>query len=205
MDKRTVLVLDNLGDMKNRIKELREAVGLTQPELAKLADTTKNQLTKLESGARRLSDHWAQRLAPHLGVQPYELFMSSEVVTPLRFVPLVGTISCGDWQEAVENALGQVPAVQGGSRVFALQAQGDSMNELIADRGYVYVDPDDTELRDDKIYVVVNGDNEATVKKFKANPARLVPCSDNPNHREILLGNAPCSVIGRVVGSFSPH
>lgn len=205
MDKRTVLVLDNLGDMKNRIKELREARGLTQPALAKLAGTTKNQLVKLESGSRRLSDHWAQRLAPHLGVQPYELFMSAEVVTPLRFVPLVGSISCGDWQEAVEHALGQVPAVQGGSRVFALQAQGDSMNELIADKGYVYVDPDDTELRDDKIYVVINGENEATVKKFRANPARLVPCSDNPNHQEIMLGNSPCRVIGRVVGSFSPH
>ena len=55
----------------NRIKELRLAAGLTQTELAELAGTTKNQLVKLEGGARRLSDHWADRLALHLRVQPH--------------------------------------------------------------------------------------------------------------------------------------
>jgi transcriptional regulator with XRE-family HTH domain len=63
------------GDEMNRIKELRLAAGLTQTELAELAGTTKNQLTKLEGGARRLSDHWADRLAPHLGIERHELFM----------------------------------------------------------------------------------------------------------------------------------
>lgn len=205
MDKQPLLILDSLGDMKNRIKELRESAGFTQTALAELAGTTKNQLVKLESGARRLSDHWAQRLAPHLGVHPYELFMPDNSVTPLRFVPLVGTISCGNWQEAVEQASGQVPAVDGGSRVFALRAQGDSMNSLIADQGYVYVDPDDRDLLDGKIYVVMNGSGETTAKKFRANPARLVPCSDNPEHKEVVLGGEPFTVIGRVVGSFSPH
>ena len=192
--------------MKNRIKELREARSLTQPELAELAGTTKNQLVKLESGSRRLSDHWAQRIAPHLGVQPYELFMPEHAVTPLRAVPLVGNISCGNWQEAVENALGQVPAtVDGGPRVFALKAIGDSMDDLIAEGGYVYVDPDDTDLIDCKIYVILNSEGEATAKKFKVDPARLVPCSSNPAHKEMMIGGEAFTVVGRVIGSFNPH
>lgn len=191
--------------MTNRIKALREALGLTQNALAELAGTTKNQLVKLEGGSRRLSDHWAQRIAPHLGVQPYELFMSGNNVTPLRSVPLVGNISCGNWQEAVESAAGYVPAISGGSRVFALKAVGDSMNKLIAEGGYVYVDPDDTDLIDGKIYVVLNGEGEATAKMFKVDPARLIPCSDNPQHQAITLGAETFSVIGRVVGSYNPH
>lgn len=192
-------------DMANRIKELREAAGLTQDALAALAGTTKNQLTKLESGARRLSDHWAQRLAPHLDVQPFELFMPADAVKPLRSVALVGNISCGDWQEAVENAPSYVPGVDGGTYVFALKAQGDSMNKLIADEGYVYVDPDETNLLDGRIYAVMNGDGETTCKMYKNDPARLVPCSDNPAYKEMLLGGEPCTVIGRVIGSFTPH
>ena len=152
------MIVGNNADMGNRIKSLRKKMGLTQETLAKLAGTTKNQLVKLENGDRRLSDHWAQRLASHLGVQPYELFMPESANSTLRFVPLVGHIACGDWREAVEAADGSVPAVAGGANVFALRAQGDSMNLLIREDGYVYVDPDDTDLTDGRSYVVMNGD-----------------------------------------------
>lgn len=199
------IILGNTEGMGNRIKELRKAQKLTQKALAELAGTTKNQLVKLENGDRRLSDHWAQRLAPHLGVQPYELFMTpSQGVKSLRFVPLVGHISCGDWKLAVEHADGVVPAVAGGANVFALRAQGDSMDQLIQDDGYVYVDPDDRDLIDGKVYAVMNGSNETTAKRYRANPARLVPCSNNPDHRETVIGDDQFIVVGRIVGTYSP-
>lgn len=190
--------------MGNRIKELRIAAGLTQPKLAELAETTKNQLQKLEKGERRLSDHWAQRIAAHLGVQPFELFMTEGARVPVRFVPLIGSIQCGDWVEAVQTPEGQVPAINGGVNVFALRAQGDSMNRLITPEGYVYVDPDDRDMIDGKVYVVMNGDGEATAKMYRANPARLSPCSDNPVYQDAMLGGHPFTVIGRVVGTYSP-
>ena len=74
-----MLLAGNYADMKNRIAELRKAKGLTAEALAGLAGTKKTQLGKLERGERRLSDHWAARLAPHLGVQPYELLMPAGV------------------------------------------------------------------------------------------------------------------------------
>jgi transcriptional regulator with XRE-family HTH domain len=61
--------------VSNRIKELRKARGLTQTQLAILAGTTLSQMTKLELGLRSLNQRWALRLAPHLGVQPHEIFM----------------------------------------------------------------------------------------------------------------------------------
>lgn len=199
-----MLLVDKLSDMGNRIKELRVARGLTQPQLAKLAGTTKNQLAKLEGGDRRLSDHWAQRLAPSLEVQPYELFMREGENVPVRFVPLVGHISCGDWKEAINEADGSVPAVAGGVNVFALRAQGDSMDRLISPSGYVYVDPDDRELTDGKVYAVMNGSGETTAKQYRAQPARLVPCSNNPDYCETVIGSDQFTVVGRVVGTYSP-
>ena len=60
----------------NRIKELRETAGLTLEEVAERANTSFQQVQRLESGARRLTDKWMVRLAPALGVQPHELMDS---------------------------------------------------------------------------------------------------------------------------------
>lgn len=204
MHKRPVVVLDNLGDMTNRVKELRKAAGLTQDALAKLAGTTKNQLVKLEGGNRRLSDHWAQRLAPFLGVQAYELFMPEGAKEPLRFVPLIGDIACGNWREAIEHADGSVPAVAGGPSVFALRTSGNSMDKLITPGGYVYVDPDDRDLIEGKVYAVMNSEGETTAKLYRGQPARLIPCSNDASYQETIIGTDQFTVIGRVVGTYSP-
>lgn len=202
-----VRAIPNLGTcaaMANRVAELREALGLSQSDLAEMIGTTKSQLGKLERGERRLSDHWAQRLAPHLGVQAFELFMPNGMSITLRQVPLIGRISCGNWQEAIENPEGSVPTISGGPRSFALRPEGDSMDQLIADGdGYVVIDPDQLDLIDGKVYAVMNGDCETTVKMYRASPARLVPCSSNPSHKTILVGKDEFRTIGRVVWKAS--
>lgn len=59
--------------MANRIKELREARGLTLEQVAEGADTTFQQVQRLEKGERRLTDKWMARLAKPLGCAPAEL------------------------------------------------------------------------------------------------------------------------------------
>jgi transcriptional regulator with XRE-family HTH domain len=69
-------VLLHFPDMKalpNRIREWREARGLSQQELADMAGCSKMQISGLERGRPQLDVHWMQRLAPHLGVTPGEL------------------------------------------------------------------------------------------------------------------------------------
>lgn len=62
----------------NRIKQLREAAGLTLYEVAEAANTSLQQVQRLETGARRLTDHWMRRLAPPLGVKPAALLADQE-------------------------------------------------------------------------------------------------------------------------------
>lgn len=74
----------NENDTPNRIKELREAIGLSQAELARMANVTPSALNKVELGSRGLDQQWMRRLAPLLGVTPAELL-------PLSDMPLVLT------------------------------------------------------------------------------------------------------------------
>jgi len=48
-------------------------VGMTDPQLAALAQTTKQQIHKLRHGQRKLTVQWAKRLAPHLDCTWQEL------------------------------------------------------------------------------------------------------------------------------------
>ena len=48
-------------------------VSITDPQLAALAETTKQQVHKLRHGQRKLTVQWAKRLAPHLDCTWQEL------------------------------------------------------------------------------------------------------------------------------------
>jgi len=48
--------------MENRLRQLREAKKLTQGELASRIGTTGDQISRLESGERRLTVNWLSRL-----------------------------------------------------------------------------------------------------------------------------------------------
>jgi len=51
----------------NRLAVCMKIAKMTDPGLAKLANTTKQQIFKLRRGERNLTVQWAKRLAPHLG------------------------------------------------------------------------------------------------------------------------------------------
>ena len=57
----------------NRIQELLDARGMSQADLARVANVTPSALNKVLKGTRGLDQEWMRRLAPHLGVTPAEL------------------------------------------------------------------------------------------------------------------------------------
>ncbi|WP_206860566.1 helix-turn-helix domain-containing protein [Lysobacter changpingensis] len=59
--------------MINRIKALREARGLSLEALAVLVGTTNQQISHLESGKRRLTVDWLNRLGAALSCHPWTL------------------------------------------------------------------------------------------------------------------------------------
>lgn len=63
--------------LKNRVREHRERIGMTLERLAELAETTPQQISRLELGKRRLTDGWMQRLSVALNVRKAELLIES--------------------------------------------------------------------------------------------------------------------------------
>lgn len=72
--------------MTNRIKELREAAGLSQEELASKVHTSGQQIGRLENGSRRLTIEWVMRLAKALNVPSSELLPRDKKGQPSKFV-----------------------------------------------------------------------------------------------------------------------
>lgn len=71
--------------MGNRIRELREEAGFTLEQLAEVAGTSLQQISRLEKAERRLTDDWMRRIAPALGVLPAAL-LSNETPDVVKVV-----------------------------------------------------------------------------------------------------------------------
>lgn len=61
----------------NRIKELREAAGLSSDELGERVGTSGSQIRKLEKGERRLTTEWMGRIAEALLVSVQDLISNT--------------------------------------------------------------------------------------------------------------------------------
>jgi len=61
----------------NRIREIREAAGLSVDEVAERAGTSGTQIRRLETGTRRLTVDWMQRLAEALECSPADLIATA--------------------------------------------------------------------------------------------------------------------------------
>lgn len=59
------------------LKDFREAAGLTQDQLADMADTSQPQIAKLERGERRMTLDWAVKLGRALNIDPTLLLPES--------------------------------------------------------------------------------------------------------------------------------
>lgn len=62
----------------NRIRELREAIGLSQAELARRINVTPPALQKVEIGTRKLDQQWMRRVSRALGCTPADLLPSQD-------------------------------------------------------------------------------------------------------------------------------
>lgn len=167
---------------------------MTQVKLAELIGIEANKVSKILSGERKVT-------VAEMDVIRAVLCDDSPATPPLRAIPIIGQVAAGNWREAVEHTASYMPQPDPSTppRAFALRVTGDSMDHYVDDGGTVIVDPDDKALYPGRFYVIINGDGETTFKQFQADPARLVPCSSNPAHQEILIGGGSFDVVGRVI------
>ena len=128
-------------------------------------------------------------------------------------VPVLGKIAAGQpilAEEYLEGYLPVEPNIYGMTNqeeYFYLKVSGDSMNQKVQDGDYVLIHKQDYAEDGDVIVAIVNGDNEATLKRYKKLNEQFIllePMSTNPIHenRTIDLKETNFQVIGKAIGKF---
>jgi repressor LexA len=171
--------------------------GLTQADLAREMGLHQSAVHNMLAGKRGVSAAEASYIYRRLNIDR----------TPdVHMVPIIGLTSAGNWREAILRSGGVMPVPKrvASDRAFAVEVVGDSMDRIIPDGGYAVVDPDQTQLYNDKVYLIANEEHDAQVKLYRSNPARFEPASNNELHQTLIVGEQNIKVIGRVVWQGAP-
>lgn len=177
---------------RDLVRKTMKQLKVTQKNMADRLGLNQSAVSNILNGARQVKVHEASLIYKILGLSRN---------ADIQMVPVIGLTNAGNWREAVASPGGQVPMPSGkaGSRAFAVEVKGDSMDHLFQEGEYVVCDPDQTQLYNDKVYLIENDEHETTVKLYRANPARFEPMSSNETHQPVFIGGSPVKVIGRVI------
>ena len=211
------------NSIASQIKKLRNGRGWTQPQLADKLSVSKQTISNWETGIKVPRMGSLQKLADLFNVKIGEITNASieyddasilnkpsNIIYPLSDslqrvrIPIIGEIACGDPITAEENIEGyteetfEKPIPSG--TLFALRCKGHSMEPTIHDGSLVTIRDQPTVEDGEIAAVLVDGDNEATLKRVKHQGDLIMLMPDNKEYDPIILDkNNPGRIVGKAV------
>ncbi|WP_368739852.1 LexA family protein [Enterococcus casseliflavus] len=187
------------------LKKRREELNLSQESVAESIGVTKATVSKWEKGdiANMKRDKIAL-LAKVLKVSPLSILGLEDVSDSDRvMIPILGTIMCGEPILAEENIEGyreEIADFLPSGELFFLKTKGDSMVPTVPENSYVLLRKQE-DVEDGEIAaVIINGDNEATLKRVKRQNGIVMLIADNKDCSPILITpENPARIIGKAV------
>lgn len=193
-------ILDHLKEEKDlSISEIARRVGMAKSAVSRYFNRTR------EFPLSRLDD-----FAKAFNVDP-EYLLGIDFPKPTNIVflekitkiPMIGTIAAGTPILAEQNIEDYLPVVESTlpkGEIIALSIRGNSMSPGIPDNSNVLIrlqpDVEDGEIA----AVLVNGDNEATLKRIKRQNGLIMLIADNPDYPPIIVTKElPAKIIGKAV------
>lgn len=202
----------------NRLKLLREEKGLSQPEMANFLKISVPAYSYYENEKRDMSTVIQKKLANFFGVSIDYLVgnsneRNSNLKNKLYSIPVLGRVPAGEPLLAEENIEGYLPIdpimynLNTPDNLFFLRVVGESMNKVVANGSFVLVRKQDYAETGDVVVALVNGDNEATLKRFKDLENNFVMLEPDSTYAEfapriINLRDTEFRIIGKVIGDF---
>lgn len=191
-------------DMRIRLKELRESLGLTQEDMAEEIGLSVSYYNRMENANRPISSKWLEKIASHFNI-PVTRLLSDDSATnrvAVQEVVVRGAVQAGVWVQAVEwpeedRYAVVIPRLALNARnIYGLEVRGPSMNLFYPEKAVLICVPLDQLGRDLKHedHVVVerrgpDGSVEATVKELVIDDdgrAWLWPRSRHPAFQQPL-------------------
>lgn len=174
-----------------RIRSRREALGMTQTELADALSTTKQNIYKYENGIiSNIPSDKIEAMAEILKTTPaYLMGWEEETVLPpnieplgsMQKSPLVGQIACGTPILAEQNIEDYVDLPGHIRADFALTCKGESMIGAGIRTGDIVYIRKQEEVENGQIAAVMVGGDEATLKRVYTKPGVVQLVAENPN------------------------
>ena len=174
-----------------RIRSRREALGMTQTELADALSTTKQNIYKYENGIiSNIPSDKIEAMAEILKTTPaYLMGWEEETVLPpnieplgsMQKIPLVGQIACGTPILAEQNIEDYVDLPGHIQADFALTCKGESMIGAGIRTGDIVYIRKQEEVENGQIAAVMVGGDEATLKRVYTKPGVVQLVAENPN------------------------
>jgi repressor LexA len=192
-----------------KIKEFRLKRGMSQEELADLLGTTKQTVSRYETGERKANQDILFKLSEIFNVSIDDFFPSKKE-TVLKTVnltftklPIVGSVSCGNGVLAYQEIEGyeEVPTSWlNGGEYFFVRAKGDSMiNARIMDGDLLLIrrqeDVDNGEI------AAVLIDDEIVLKRVYKTNGTIILQSENPKYQPIVLQKSDMKNV-RIIGKL---
>lgn len=191
-----------------KIKYFRELNNMTQQDLADKLKTTRQSISRYESGERTTNQDFLFELADIFNVTVDDFFPPREdFVTKAKSVlriPVLGVITCGEPILAEENFNGyreEIAENVPSGEVFFLETKGNSMTPTIPENSFVMIRKQESVENNEIAAVLVNGDSEATLKRVKYQGDTMILMPDNlDGHMPIIVNeDNPARIIGKAV------
>lgn len=199
-----------MAEIGKRIREKREAIGMTQEELAsKLGYKNKSSIAKIETGANDIVQSKVIEFANVLNTTVSYLMGWDTPESKSHkgiVINVLGRVAAGIPLEAIEDIIDTEEISEELAKTgefFGLQIHGDSMEPKFSEGDVVIVRKQDDAESDDIVIALVNGD-DATCKRLKKYSDGIALISSNPAYDPMYFSKKeieekPVRIIGRVV------
>lgn len=201
----------NSNEIAHQIQKILDRIGMKPIELADRMKVDRSTVSRYLKGTRKISMEDIPKIASAIGVSPIELLMDEsdnpknviEVSQETVKIPVLGAIACGDPILAEENISEYKTELKDGlpsGKLFFLKAKGDSMAPTIADGSLVLMREQYDVENGEIAAVLLNGNEEATLKKVKKQGDVVMLIPENNKHDIIIVSKEnPAQIIGKAV------
>lgn len=202
--------IENRKEISANINKLIKEKNVSQVDIHNHTKIPKSTLTGYVKGTSTPNPGNVQKLADFFNVKKSEIdprFKSipNNVIPILSSIkiPILGEIACGEPILAEENIDGYIEEFADNlpsGELFYLKTKGDSMMPTIPVNSYVMIRKQPDVEEGEIAAVIINGDNEATLKRVKRQNGLTMLIPDNTDYKPYIITKSnPATILGKAV------
>lgn len=197
----------------NRIKLLREELGLKQEELAKKLSVSTSAIGMYERNLREPNNELTLKFSNFFKVSTDYLLGKSETRNPKNIFymcPVYSQISASQPNWAEENIEGRIPLntnlmhIKNPEEYFFLHINDEGMNKIVKDGSFALMHKQDI-IENGEIALVLVDASNAILRKFTKQGDLIIlePQSNNENFEtQVYDKNTSIKILGKYVGKM---